>query len=219
MASSRLVLAAVHPRIMCLSKDRRRQRGLYLSLSPIVYQSLHIYPLIISSRLLSPEIIFCSTSQPSMSHHSHAPWRKSVLIPFWCLQLFFECVDIAVLALTIGIVDEWDSSNDSRLTDAVKTAGKMYVFSPHSLGPMSNSLNSIAPIYIGVISICLILTIAEIILLARRRLKPATFLIMNVIKTTVWTGLFILNILSYASRRAYRSEAVGLGVSALLLYV
>jgi hypothetical protein len=68
------------------------------------------------------------------SQHKHAPWRKAVLIPFWCIQLFFELLDIIVLGLAVGVVNEWhneyDDDNGVIVTDTVDTAYKMYVSHP-----------------------------------------------------------------------------------------
>lgn len=43
--------------------------------------------------------------------HSHTPWRKSVLIPFWVFQLALELFLIAVFALAIELlVSNYDST-------------------------------------------------------------------------------------------------------------
>lgn len=122
------------------------------------------------------------------------------MIPFWCIRLFFELLNIVILALAVGVVVEWRNDDDNRLTGSVDTAYKI-----------------IAPIYIGVIGVCLILTITEIILLARHKLKPLAFLIMNIVKTAIMTVLFVFQIISYIYRGTYRNSAIGLGVSTLLL--
>ena len=44
------------------------------------------------------------------SNHKHAPWRKSVLIPFWVVQLIFELVIIAALALSVAAVEYYDDN-------------------------------------------------------------------------------------------------------------
>jgi hypothetical protein len=38
----------------------------------------------------------------SASSHSHAPWRKAILIPFWVLQLGLEIYMMVVLALSVN---------------------------------------------------------------------------------------------------------------------
>lgn len=70
--------------------------------------------------------------------HSHAPWRKAILIPFWVVQLALELLMIALLALAVGVLVRWDdndSFNDSYyypsgdredLDDAVDRASKVY---------------------------------------------------------------------------------------------
>lgn len=72
------------------------------------------------------------------SYHAHAPWRKAVLIPFWTIQLLLELVDLALLALAVGVIVTWEHNNDNcgdgidcnlDLSD-VSTGAKMYVSPP-----------------------------------------------------------------------------------------
>lgn len=67
--------------------------------------------------------------------------------------------------------------------------------------------------------ICLILTITEIILLARHKLKPKTFVIFNTIKSTIWTVLFVLDIVSFVDNNSRTVSFVGLIIEAVLWYV
>jgi hypothetical protein len=46
------------------------------------------------------------------SYHSHAPWRKAILIPFWTLQLGFEFLMIAVVALAAGYLSTYVDGSD-----------------------------------------------------------------------------------------------------------
>lgn len=41
------------------------------------------------------------------SYHSHAPWRKAILIPFWTLQLGFELLIIGLIALAAGFLNRY----------------------------------------------------------------------------------------------------------------
>lgn len=48
--------------------------------------------------------------------HKHAPWRKSVLVPFWVIQLLFELLLIGDLALAENILinfENYYSDSDS----------------------------------------------------------------------------------------------------------
>lgn len=38
------------------------------------------------------------------SEHKHAPWRKSVLIPCWTVQLFFEVWNVALLSAGLALI-------------------------------------------------------------------------------------------------------------------
>jgi hypothetical protein len=44
--------------------------------------------------------------------HSHSPWRKAILIPFWVLQIFLSLWMIAVFVLEIVVVQNFDPSTD-----------------------------------------------------------------------------------------------------------
>ena len=58
------------------------------------------------------------------------------------------------------------------------------------------------------------------VLLARRKLKPLTFLITNVIKSTIWVVLFILEIVSLTtSRQSHTASALAIIIEAALLCV
>jgi hypothetical protein len=52
------------------------------------------------------------------SHHSHAPWRKSILIPFWTLQLGFELLMIGLLAVAIGVLVYWQHNDEEVDSDS-----------------------------------------------------------------------------------------------------
>jgi hypothetical protein len=45
--------------------------------------------------------------------HKHAPWRKSVLVPFWALQLLLELLLIGVLGLAEGVLVNYDDFNNN----------------------------------------------------------------------------------------------------------
>ncbi|TVY21591.1 hypothetical protein LARI1_G000159 [Lachnellula arida] len=124
------------------------------------------------------------------SQHAHAPWRKTVLIPFWTIQLGFMLAFIGLLAVATGVLAAWKQTDnmgdflDEESDNAVTVASQIVI-----------------PIYITVCAICLVLTITEIILLARHKLKPKAFVIMNVIKSVVFTVVLVLDIISLVSVR------------------
>ncbi len=75
------------------------------------------------------------------ANHSHAPWRKAVLVLFWVVQLLLELVMIALLALAVGVLVTY--SDDYDYDDNVERAGKMYEPPPsprHSLPEQSLTL-------------------------------------------------------------------------------
>lgn len=78
---------------------------------------------------------------------------------------------------------------------------------------------SVAGVWLGLNCFCLILVIVEIVLLARHKLKPLTFVIMNAIKTAIWAAIFIIGIVGVAQRSGDRAavSAVSLIIEAVLL--
>ena len=144
--------------------------------------------------------------------HKHSPWRKSVLVPFWTVQLFFMLVFIVLLGLSLGVLVTYDNNdedwNDSRFDNI-----------PDPEHVIHEAKNVFVPIWITLCVICLILTITEIILLARHKLRPLAFLIMNVIKTAIWTALFVLDIISAVTAGGRTTSIVGITIDAILLYV
>ncbi|KAE8444312.1 hypothetical protein EG329_000622 [Mollisiaceae sp. DMI_Dod_QoI] len=66
------------------------------------------------------------------------------------------------------------------------------------------------------LAICLILTITEIVLLARHKLKPKTFVILNTLKSTIWTVIFILDIVSFVDNNSRTVSFGGLIIEGVL---
>jgi len=48
-------------------------------------------------------------------------------------------------------------------------------------------------------TICILLSISEIILFARHRLEPGTYLVLQVVKSTIWTVVFIIYVVRLAT--------------------
>jgi len=126
-----------------------------------------------------------------------------MLIPCWVVQLFFEFWMVVAMALVLGVVESQDSDLNIEVN---KTAVEI-----------------IAPIWLTVGLICMVLTIVEIILLSRHKLKPKTFVIMNTIKSTIWAGLFLYDlaaVIVYNKNGEGDSRVSGVGsliVEAILL--
>ncbi|KAN0110570.1 hypothetical protein V8E51_006957 [Hyaloscypha variabilis] len=137
------------------------------------------------------------------SYHSHAPWRKAILIPFWTLQLGFELLMIAVVALAAGYLSTYVDGSD--YDQVVDDNGEIYDVDNNTLNVAEHR---IVPIWLGILCVCLILTIAEVILFARLKLKPLHFLITNVIKSTIWLALFVLEIVSVVDIHQYHTASV-----------
>lgn len=76
---------------------------------------------------------------------------------------------------------------------------------------------SVGPIWIALISVCLILTVTEIVLLARKKLKPLAFLITNALKSAIFLALFIIDIVSTVNSEEHTASAIALVIEAALL--
>ncbi|KAG0650543.1 hypothetical protein D0Z07_3076 [Hyphodiscus hymeniophilus] len=121
--------------------------------------------------------------------HNRAPWRKAILIPFWCLQIGFMLVFIPLLVVSYKNNNDEDWDGTSTRYD----------------------------VWITLCGFCLLLTITEIILLARHKLRPLAFLLMNVAKAAIWTALFILDIVSVVNDGGRTTSTVGIILHAVLL--
>ncbi|KAJ9643027.1 hypothetical protein H2201_006423 [Coniosporium apollinis] len=115
-------------------------------------------------------------------------WLKRVLVPFWTFRLFFMVILFGLQAWAIAV-----------------TAQKQ---------DMLNGDAELMLVWFVLITICLLLDITAIIMFARHNLSPRTFLVFNVIQTTIVLVWFILDIIT-----AVRSRKVGglLVLSALIV--
>lgn len=141
------------------------------------------------------------------SYHAHAPWRKAVLIPFWTIQLLLELLYLALLALAVGSIVTWEHNNDN-CGDGIDCN--------FDLNDVSTEAKIVVPIWIAMLVICLVLTITEIVLLARHKLQPKTFVIFNTTKSFIWTVLFVLDIVSFIDSNSRTVSFVGLIIEAVL---
>ncbi|KAI9699735.1 MAG: hypothetical protein M1836_002770 [Candelina mexicana] len=98
-------------------------------------------------------------------------WNPKVLISFWTFQTVSALVIIGLLAWAAVVLSQQDPSDVSV-----------------GLGPID-----IYTIFISSLSI--ILMIAEAVMYKKKQLRPASYLTTNVVKTTFWTVLLILEII------------------------
>lgn len=134
-----------------------------------------------------------------------------MLIPFWCIQILFMLLYIVLLGLALGLLvsydnntPDWDSTQFDNIND------------PEHV--VHEATDVVVPVWVALCVICLILTFTEILLLARHKLRPLAFLIMNVVKTTVYTMLFILDIISAATAGGRTISVLGLIIDIIILY-
>ncbi|KAK5019197.1 hypothetical protein BJ546DRAFT_1094788 [Cryomyces antarcticus] len=99
----------------------------------------------------------------SLPSNVNRPWQKRVLIPFWTIQL------IVLVGLTV--IDSLGVAYYGRDDGAPLPVG--------------------VPIVLALCGFFITLEIIEIILFARRMLKPLFFLISNVMKTVFFLAVFV----------------------------
>ncbi|CAD6449016.1 17ef9a2c-dd50-4640-aba5-11f20fd69162 [Sclerotinia trifoliorum] len=109
------------------------------------------------------------------TEHPYAPWRRLILVPCWIIQVLLSGFTLVINAVAVAQFMRDDSGDDDDYNGDFKT----------SFG--------IAWFYIVFSSVYIILTITEIILMLRHKLKPIMFLNMNILKSTSSTILFIIS--------------------------
>ncbi|KAK5012083.1 hypothetical protein LTR60_004571 [Cryomyces antarcticus] len=123
----------------------------------------------------------------SLPSNVNRPWQKRVLIPFWTIQL------IVLVGLTV--IDSLGVAYYGRDDGAPLPVG--------------------VPIVLALCGFFITLEIIEIILFARRMLKPLFFLISNVMKTVFFLAVFVEGFVV----TAYGNNGIQLIVVAAVLYV
>ena len=121
-------------------------------------------------------------------------------------------VFIALLGLALNVLvnddnngEDWDNSEFDGIADP-----------EHAV---HEAKDVIVPVWITLCVICLVLTITEIILLARQKLRPLAFLFMNIIKAAIWTVLFTLDLISAITAGGRTASTVGIIIDSVILYV
>ncbi|KAF7959431.1 hypothetical protein EAE96_001049 [Botrytis aclada] len=109
------------------------------------------------------------------SQYPYAPWRRLILIPCWIVQILFSGFALAIVAVTIAHImsDDFDDDIDDNDVRIALSIGWAYI------------------VFIG---LCIILTITEIVLMFRHKLKLIVFLMMNIFKCASWTALFVVSL-------------------------
>ncbi|RYP92130.1 hypothetical protein DL770_001791 [Monosporascus sp. CRB-9-2] len=97
------------------------------------------------------------------------PYRKSVNITAWVLQIIVCLIYIAVSAYILSLADE--------------------------VGGYEGIFAISGGVHMAIAALTLVLDIAEMVLIGRKRMHPALYLASACIKTLIWTILFILNLI------------------------
>lgn len=92
--------------------------------------SLWFVAFILPYLLLFTRIVTTDQSTMVASYHSHAPWRKAILIPFWTLQLGFEILMIGLVAVAAGYLSHYGDESSYSVVDE---NGTVYEVDDHAL--------------------------------------------------------------------------------------
>ena len=113
--------------------------------------------------------------------HSKSPWLKRVLVPFWAFQIIFMLVLITILFW----LPAW-----SGLETYVNPPPllQLEIWPQLSL----TRINSTNILILIISALCIVLSITEIILYAATRLHPLTYLILQLVKMTIWGVLLAI---------------------------
>ncbi|KAI9777997.1 MAG: hypothetical protein M1835_005084 [Candelina submexicana] len=101
-------------------------------------------------------------------------WNPKVLISFWTFQTVSALVIIGLLAWAAVVLSHQDSSG------------------------VRQGLGAFDIYTLFISSLSIILMIAEAVLYKKNQLRPTNYLTTNVIKTTLWTVLLIIELLAAA---------------------
>ena len=140
------------------------------------------------------------------------PWLKRVLIPFWVVQILLMSILIGVNAW-VASSDYYDYSNNRQVTQKSSFPMPFHQHARVDTDYLPNTRSGILVMTFACVNITVI--IIEIILFARRRLYPLTYLIFQVLKTTLWVVLFIMTVIGVA-RNARRAISSGPVITILL---
>ncbi|KAF2493320.1 hypothetical protein BU16DRAFT_541019 [Lophium mytilinum] len=124
-------------------------------------------------------------------------WKKTVLIPFWAVRIFLMTFIIGAYAWALAVI--------------------------RSRHDIENVSLGVMILFMLLLVICLLLDILAIVMFGRNTLKPGVFLLFNVIQTTFWTVILVLDIVALARPGVNRvgilgSAIVFLSFLGLLIY-
>ncbi|KAK4561162.1 hypothetical protein LTR86_005117 [Recurvomyces mirabilis] len=117
-------------------------------------------------------------------------WLKKVLIPFWVVELGFLLVIIIFGSLSLASLVEEEAYYPTYYRGVIKA---LY-------------LGTGVLLTMAIISTAFV--IASIVLFARHRLNPITFLVFQCIKMCFWTYVFVASIINISGRGSFASSII-----------
>jgi len=142
-------------------------------------------------------------------------WYKRVLIPFWVIQVILLLWIIISTSLVIHYASEplggYVSTPPIRPLSTKRKPSQS----------LTNQLSGYA-LVLSFSCTLLLFDLIEIILFSAGKLKPLFYLISQVIKTTLWLVLFIIDMVAQATAAALYREgpaiAIGIAILVVILY-
>ncbi|KAF2262739.1 hypothetical protein CC78DRAFT_582329 [Lojkania enalia] len=133
--------------------------------------------------------------------NANVNWKKRILVPLWVIRILLMLLVIVIYALALGVVAR---DNDEYTKPAI----------------------GVVVIFMLMIVAVLLMDVLAIVLFLRDALKPKTFLILNVVQTSFWAGVLLLDIVAIAKDSEGRKYAYGIAFTvfvfltfvALLIY-
>ncbi|KAI2783669.1 hypothetical protein F4815DRAFT_308578 [Daldinia loculata] len=113
-----------------------------------------------------------------MAKHDY-PYKKSVNVTAWILQILVCIVLLAASAWLLWISEQQD------LDDL--------------LGDYNGIFTASAGLQIGITGLNIVMNVVEIILISQKRMPPGLFLTSACIKTGIWGIIFILNAIAHSA--------------------
>ncbi|KAF2706963.1 hypothetical protein K504DRAFT_470951 [Pleomassaria siparia CBS 279.74] len=116
-------------------------------------------------------------------------WKKRILIPFWVVRILLMLFIIGIYAIALAVIRK-----DPELT--LPNVGVIVIF-------------------MLLIVTVLLMDVMAILMFLRDGLNPTKFLIMNVIQTSFWAAVLLLNVAAIARSRR---NGTGIGFSVFVLF-
>lgn len=141
-------------------------------------------------------------------------WLKRVLIPIWVIQLIILLIEVAGSAISLYAVDSYSDGNI--VYEGFKCVSPTANF--HLSNVLTRHLHSIAAaVAIAVCASTIIVDIVEIVMVARHSLRPVANIVIQSIKSSVWTVWFVFTIIGFVDISELGHSSYGVGLLPIII--